>query len=75
MSGSNAVDCEVRLVLPYPPIASAYWKPARDRGLVPSGETLAYKGAVAKLVAATGVQPLAGPVRLSLTVFRPRRVG
>ncbi len=75
MSGSDATPCEVRLVLPYPPSANTYWVPARGRGLVPSGEALAYKANVARQVAATSTQPLVGPVRLSLTAYRPRRVG
>ncbi|RKG99221.1 RusA family crossover junction endodeoxyribonuclease [Corallococcus carmarthensis] len=75
VSGSDVTPCEVRLVLPYPPSANTYWKPSRGRGLVPSGEALAYKASVARLVAATGARPLAGPVRLFLTAYRPRRVG
>ncbi|AFE10288.1 phage associated protein [Corallococcus coralloides DSM 2259] len=74
-AGEDYGRCQVRLVLPYPPSANAYWKPSRGRGLVPSGEALAYKATVARLVAATGAQPLAGPVRLSLAAYRPRRVG
>ncbi|RZI76130.1 MAG: RusA family crossover junction endodeoxyribonuclease, partial [Rubrivivax sp.] len=75
MSDGSTAPCEVRLVLPYPPSANAYWKPARGRGLVPSGEALAYKATVARLVGTPRAQPLAGLVRLSLTVYRPRRVG
>ncbi|RYY96954.1 MAG: RusA family crossover junction endodeoxyribonuclease [Chitinophagaceae bacterium] len=72
---SCVIPCEVRLVLPYPPSANAYWRAAKGRGLVPSREALAYKIAVAHLAAAARVRPLAGPVRLTLTVYRPRRIG
>ncbi|WP_395806891.1 RusA family crossover junction endodeoxyribonuclease [Archangium minus] len=66
---------QIRLTLPYPPSANTYWKPARGRGLVPSDEALRYKVAVAQLVQAAGVQPLKGPVRLTMKAYRPRRVG
>lgn len=66
---------EVRLVLPYPPSANAYWRAAPGRGLVPSSEATAYKAAVARAAALARVQPLHGPVHLTLTVYRPRRVG
>ncbi|MCY1043312.1 RusA family crossover junction endodeoxyribonuclease [Corallococcus sp. bb12-1] len=75
MRQEDAKPCEVRLVLPYPPSANTYWKPSRGRGLVPSKEALAYKATVARLVGATRAQPLAGPVRYTLTAYRPRRVG
>ncbi|RKH12799.1 hypothetical protein D7V97_07475 [Corallococcus sp. CA053C] len=42
-AGGDSGRCEVRLVLPYPPSANAYWTPSRGRGLVPSGEALAYR--------------------------------
>ncbi|QRK08087.1 RusA family crossover junction endodeoxyribonuclease [Archangium violaceum] len=66
---------QIRLTLPYPPSANTYWKPARGRGLVPSDEARRYKAAVAQLAKANGVQPLKGPVRLTLRAYRPRRVG
>ncbi|WNZ64194.1 hypothetical protein QEG98_11265 [Myxococcus sp. MxC21-1] len=55
---------EVRLVLPYPPSANDYWRPAKGRGLVPSDEAKAYKARVAQVAALARVQPLHGPVRL-----------
>ncbi|RKG97010.1 RusA family crossover junction endodeoxyribonuclease, partial [Corallococcus sp. CA047B] len=69
------IRCEVHLVLPYPPSANTYWRAAKGRGLVPSREALAYKAAVARVAALAQVKPLAGPVRLTLTVYRPRRTG
>ncbi|QSQ24843.1 RusA family crossover junction endodeoxyribonuclease [Pyxidicoccus parkwayensis] len=65
----------MRLVLPYPPSANTYWKPARGRGLVPSDEANAYKAQVARVAAVARVQPLFGRVHLTLTVYRPRRIG
>lgn len=62
-------------MLPYPPSANAYWRAARGRGLVPSDEAKAYKASVAQVAAQVRVQPLYGPVRLVLTVYRPRRSG
>ncbi|MBJ6762792.1 RusA family crossover junction endodeoxyribonuclease [Myxococcaceae bacterium JPH2] len=61
--------------LPYPPSANTYWVPARGRGLVPSDEAKAYKAGVAQGAALRRIQPLAGPVYISVTAFRPRRSG
>ncbi|WP_395843003.1 RusA family crossover junction endodeoxyribonuclease [Archangium violaceum] len=66
---------QIRLTLPYPPSANTYWKPARGRGLVPSNEALRYKATITQLAKLKGVQPLKGPVRLTLWAYRPRRVG
>ncbi|WP_426747223.1 RusA family crossover junction endodeoxyribonuclease [Myxococcus faecalis] len=65
----------VQLVLPYPPSANTYWRPSKGRGLVPSSEATAYKAAVARVAALARVQPLAGPVRMVVTIYRPRRTG
>jgi Holliday junction resolvase RusA-like endonuclease len=65
----------IRLVLPYPPSANTYWKPAPGRGLVPSAEATPYKAQLARLACAQGVLPLKGPVRLTLWAYRPRRTG
>lgn len=65
----------IRLTLPYPPSANTYWKPAPGRGLVPSDEARRYKALVEQIARAKGVLPLLGPVRLTLYVHRPRRVG
>ncbi len=43
--------------------------------MVPSDEAKAYKAQVAHAAALARTQPLAGPVHLVLTVFRPRRTG
>lgn len=66
---------EVLLVLPYPPSANTYWRPAKGRGLVPSDEATAYKAQVARAAALARTRPLAGDVRVVLTVYRPRRAG
>ncbi|HEX5750033.1 MAG TPA: RusA family crossover junction endodeoxyribonuclease [Archangium sp.] len=65
----------IRLTLPYPPSANTYWKPAPGRGLVPSDEARRYKAAVELIARREGVLPLTGPVRVTLRVYRPRRVG
>lgn len=65
----------IRLSLPYPPSANAYWRASRGRGLVPSSEALRYKVAVATLAASEHVLPLKGPVRLILRAYRPRKMG
>lgn len=64
---------ELRLVLPYPPSANAYWRAAPGRGLVPSDEARRYKAAVALLLA--GKLPLTGDVAVNVHVYRPRRSG
>ncbi|WP_181790781.1 RusA family crossover junction endodeoxyribonuclease [Myxococcus llanfairpwllgwyngyllgogerychwyrndrobwllllantysiliogogogochensis] len=66
---------EVRLVLPYPPSANTYWRPARGRGLVPSDEATAYKASVTRAAMLARILPLVGPVRMAVTVFRPRKSG
>ncbi len=60
-------------MLPYPLSANDDWRPAKGRGLVPSDKAMAYKARVAQVAALARIQPLHGPVRLVLTVFRPRR--
>ncbi|NOK06678.1 MULTISPECIES: RusA family crossover junction endodeoxyribonuclease [Myxococcus] len=72
---TEVAACEVRLTLPYPPSANTYWKPSKGRGLVPSDEAERYKAAVAHVAARAKVQPLFGPVRLTVTVYRPKRMG
>lgn len=42
---------------------------------MPSDKAMAYKARVAQVAALARIQPLHGPVRLVLTVFRPRRSG
>ncbi|QQR46560.1 RusA family crossover junction endodeoxyribonuclease [Myxococcus xanthus] len=66
---------EVRLVLPFPPSTNEYWRAARGRGMVPSHKAEAYKARVARAATLARAQPLHGPVRLFVTVYRPRRVG
>lgn len=64
----------MRLVLPYPPSANRYWKTWRGR-TVKSAEARAYALAVGMLCRAARAKPLAGPVVVSIGVYRPRRAG
>lgn len=72
---TSTLAASLVLTLPFPPSANEYWKPAPGRGPVPSTEAKRYKAAVAKLAAAHGLLPLAGPVSVTLTAYRPRRSG
>ncbi|HXI15179.1 MAG TPA: RusA family crossover junction endodeoxyribonuclease [Chloroflexota bacterium] len=68
-------DTDVNVTLPYPPSSNRYWR--TDRGGRPhlSDEAKAYKLDVLLFAVAAGLRPLEGPVRLTLTIFRPRRAG
>lgn len=64
------------LILPYPPSANRYWKHANNRTYV-SAEAKAYKsecGWSARSQSAAEM-PLAGPVRLTMRFYRPRKAG
>ncbi len=60
------------LTLPYPPTANLYWRKWRNR-IVKSGAAREYQRDVGNLVGP--MSPVAGPVRIVLDVFRPRRRG
>lgn len=63
-----------RIVLPYPPSANRYWRSVRGRVLV-SAEARAYKQRVAWLCLSQRVRPQSGALSVSVSVFRPRRIG
>ena len=65
----------MRLILPYPPSANLYWRTTRRGHTYVSPEAKAYKARVRWLALGARVKPLAGPVSLSLAVYRPRRAG
>lgn len=64
------------LVLPYPPSANRYWRSIIIKGsvrVVVSSEAKAFKKAVS--AALVGLSPVAGPVSLTMTFYRPRKRG
>lgn len=64
------------LILPYPPSANRYWRTVNSRTYV-SEEAKAYKsecGWTARSQSAAGM-PFAGPVRLTMRFYRPRKAG
>jgi crossover junction endodeoxyribonuclease RusA len=63
---------EVVLKLPVPPSANRYWRTYNGRVTV-SAEASAYKSEVGWLC--SQVQPLAGDVAVSVTVYRERKAG
>lgn len=64
----------VEFVIPYPPSANRYWRVFRGRPTV-SAEAKAYKEVVAELVGPLMASAWDGPVRLEVSVFRPRKAG
>lgn len=60
------------ITLPYPPTANLYWRKWRGR-IVKSGEAREYQRDVGYMVGP--FLPISGPVRLSVTVYRPRKRG
>lgn len=69
-----STDAARPLVLPYPPPTNRLYR--ADRGVVHlSAEGEAYHLMVAVLAHAAGLEPLAGPVALTVHVYRPRKAG
>ena len=62
----------LELTLPYPPSANRYWRHFQGRTVV-SQEAKDYRDEVAWLMLAKGAQPYAGPIRVTLRVYRPRK--
>lgn len=60
--------------LPLPPSANRYWRHFRGRTVV-SAEAKQYKATVAALMHEHQVDPLTGPVCVSITVYRERKAG
>jgi crossover junction endodeoxyribonuclease RusA len=65
----------VRLTLPYPPSANRYWRVDKRGFAYVSTEARAYKNRIRLLAMAERLRPLAGPVSLSLGVYRPQKSG
>lgn len=62
-------------VLPFPPSSNRYWRIWRGRAVV-STEARQYKNGVRLRLLSDGYRkPLAGPVVLTASFYRPRRVG
>jgi len=61
----------LKVTLPYPPSANAYWRNVKGRVVV-SAEARAYKAKVALLLRC---KPVSGPVALVANMYRPARRG
>lgn len=64
----------ISLVLPYPPSANIYWRNYRGH-VVMSEDARVYKTAVGWQCQALQMAPHTGPVRLTLTFYRPAKRG
>ena len=62
------------LTLPLPPSANVYWRMWRNR-MVVSTEAKNYKIAAGWQAKAAGVEPLRGPVAVTMHVYRARKAG
>lgn len=62
------------LTLPYPPRLNTYYRMFRGRMLL-SAAGRQYKESVALACKKAGLRPLAGPLRVFLTYYRPRQAG
>jgi Holliday junction resolvase RusA-like endonuclease len=62
----------IRVTLPIPPTANFYWRVVNGHA-VTSQAAREYKALVGRMMA--GTRPLEGPVRVTMTVYRPRRAG
>ena len=62
----------IRLILPWPPSANHYWRLGNGHFHI-SAEGRAYKLKVAGVIAAAGVKPLEGDVKLTLDAYPPDR--
>jgi len=60
--------------LPLPPSVNRYWRSYRGRVVV-SAAAKAYRATVAALMHTHQLEPLAGPVCVSITVYRERKAG
>jgi crossover junction endodeoxyribonuclease RusA len=64
----------MNLTLPYAPSANRYWRNYRGVTVV-SDEARDYKDIVRLIATRQGVEPVSGPVALTVTVYRPRKSG
>ena len=60
------------LELPYPPSVNHYWRRVGARTLISRGGR-AFRTAVCTILAAYGVQPLEGPLAVSVDLYPPDR--
>lgn len=58
--------------LPFPPSVNHYWRRVGARTLISRGGR-AFRKAVGSILAARGVQPLAGPLEVTIDVYPPDR--
>ena len=68
----------INLTLPWPPSTNNLYATVMMKGRpvrVPSGEAKKFKKEVGKICVAARLQPFSGRVSVSLTAYRPRRVG
>ncbi len=65
------------LCLPYPPTSNLYWRVWRGHPVKsPAAREYQRKVALlAKLAMGPGVKPMEGPVRVDVSVYRPRKIG
>ena len=64
----------MRATLPYPPTVNTYWRVVRGRPIL-SAEARRYKAWTLLRARTQGMRPVDGPVCVSVTVYRPRRIG
>jgi Holliday junction resolvase RusA-like endonuclease len=62
----------IQVTLPYPPSVNHYWRHVGPRVLV-SRQGRAFREQVRSVLAAWGVRPLAGPIRVVVELFPPDR--
>lgn len=62
----------IELELPYPPSANHYYRRVGPRTLI-SREGRRFRERVCLLLAATGVRPLRGPLRIEISIYPPDR--
>lgn len=60
--------------LPYPPTMNLYWRHVGPKVLISSAGR-AYKVEAGWLATSQGMRPVAGPVAVTIDVYRPRRIG
>ncbi len=64
----------MRITLPVPPSLNRYYRTFRGRILM-SAEGRTYKTLAAGLALQQGAKPIAGPIRVSVWVYRPAKRG
>ena len=74
LSRLMAATMVMRLILPVPPSLNRYYRTFRGRILL-SAEGRAYKTLAAGLALQQGAKPIAGPIAVSVWVYRPAKRG